>query len=347
MKVISAFEAFCLLQNTKGKAFIDVRSENEFYEGHFNDVVNIPILNNEHRHQVGLTYKNQGQEAAIKLGHKLVDPLKAQLLQKWIAASQNKKAIVYCWRGGLRSKISCSWMDEAQLAPLRVEGGYKAIRQEVLSTFAKAWPLLLVTGMTGSQKTELIHQLPNHVDLEALANHRGSAFGLLIRSAQPRQGTFENNLAVALARQASSTRLILEDESRLIGHCVIPPDLYSQMAKSTLVKIEATPRDRAEHIYKSYVLLSLEKAEKGLVREHFQKSLLKLTKRLGGLLTDQLLKIMNEAFFHNDPELHQQWIESLLVNYYDKLYLYSLQKKGRPVVFQGSKAEVLQYLKGL
>ncbi len=347
MKLISAIDAFRKLQNPNGTVFIDVRSENEFQEGHFNSVVNIPILNNEHRHQVGLAYKNKGQDTAIKLGHELVDPLKPKLVKQWAEVSRNQETIVYCWRGGLRSKISCSWMEEGKIPNLRVEGGYKAIRQEVRPYFSKTWPMILVTGMTGSQKTELIQEFTNHIDLEALANHRGSAFGLLIRSAQPRQATFENNLAVALAHQATSQNLIFEDESRLIGHCIVPPELYAQMSKATLVQVNANPAERAQHIYKSYILLSQQRAEKGQVREHFQKSLLKLSKRLGGLLTDQLLKLMNEAFFHESPELHQQWIESLLVNYYDKLYLYSLKKKGRPVVFQGSKEEVKQYLKGL
>lgn len=347
MKVISPEQAFERLRQPEKLICIDVRSEDEFHEGHFSGVVNIPILNNEHRHQVGLTYKQQGQDIAIQMGHQLVDPLKPQLIAQWQQASQNQEVLVYCWRGGLRSKISCQWMQENQIANARVEGGYKALRAIVRRYFSQAWKLVVVTGMTGSQKTEIIKRVPNHVDLEGLANHRGSAFGLLIQTQQPRQGTFENNLSVALSHVPSQQHLILEDESRLVGDCVVPPDLYSQMAQAPLVLVESSVQARAEHIFTSYVQLSLAKAERGKVREHFQSSLLRISRKLGGLLTDQLLKVMSEAFFHNDADLHKQWIESLLVNYYDKMYLHSFNKKGRPVVFSGSREEVEAYLKQL
>lgn len=346
MKTISPFDAFHKLREPRKLACIDVRSEGEYLDGHFEGAVNIPILNNEHRHEVGLTYKNKGQDEAIKKGHSLVDSLKPQLLQQWKSASQGKETLVYCWRGGLRSRISCEWMRELQIDPIRIEGGYKALRQEVLKYFVKPWDIKILGGMTGTQKTAVLRTAPNHVDLEKLANHRGSAFGLLIQDEQPRQGTFENNLGVQLAGIDVHRPLILEDESRLIGHCVIPEKLYSQMAKAPMVLIEDSVASRAEYIYRSYVQLSLTKAEMAQVRDHFQKSLLKISKRLGGLLTSQLLKIMNEAFFHNDQMLHQQWIESLLVNYYDKGYMHAFKRKGRSIMFKGSRDEVRAYLNG-
>jgi len=344
MSSISSQEAFKRLCKPQDLVCIDVRSEGEFHDGHFEGVKNIPILNNDHRHQVGLTYKTKGQDAAIEKGHNLVDPLKPELLDRWKRASQNKETLVYCWRGGLRSRISCEWMSEHQINTVRIEGGYKALRAEVLPHFVKPWTMKILGGMTGSQKTEVLKTLPHHIDLEGLANHRGSAFGLLIQDEQPRQATFENNLAVKLSDTSLKHGIILEDESRLIGHCVIPEKFYSQMSEAPMVLIEESVKARAEYIYRSYVQLSLAKAERVLVLDHFQKSLLKITKRLGGLLTDQLLKVMNEAFFQNSAELHQQWIESLLVNYYDKMYLHAFNRKGRKVIFRGTKEEVKGYL---
>lgn len=344
MSSISPQEAFKRLCKPQDLVCIDVRSEGEFHDGHFEGVENIPILNNEHRHQVGLTYKNKGQDAAIEKGHSLVDPLKPELLDRWKKASKNKETLVYCWRGGLRSRISCEWMMEQQMNTVRIEGGYKALRAEVLPHFSKSWGLKILGGMTGSQKTEVLKTLPYHIDLEKLANHRGSAFGLLIQDEQPRQATFENNLAVQLSNAHPKHDIILEDESRLIGHCVIPEKFYAQMAAAPMVLIEESVASRAEYIYKSYVQLSLARAERAQVLDYFQKSLLKISKRLGGLLTDQLLKIMNEAFFQNSAELHQQWIESLLVNYYDKLYLHAFNRKDRKVIFKGTKEEVKGYL---
>ena len=161
-------------------------------------------------------------------------------------------------------------MREKHLSPLRVEGGYKAIRQIVLPHFSKSWPLIVITGMTGSQKTEVLNGAPNPIDLEGLANHRGSAFGQLINTEQPKQATFENNLSVALANSDSAQKLVFEDESRLVGQCIIPPPLYAQLTVAPLVRIEASVQSRAEYIFKSYVQLSLERAERGQVREHFQ-----------------------------------------------------------------------------
>lgn len=355
---IASGEAFRRLVEGDGQ-WIDVRSEGEFEMGRFENSVNIPLLNNEHRHQVGWTYKHQGTTAAVALGHTLVDPLKPDLQQRWkSAAKASSQLYVYCWRGGLRSEISGQWMQEAGLNPMKVQGGFKSLRQHVLNALEQPLPLILVAGLTGSQKTEIVQSAPIYIDLEAHANHRGSAFGLMPGAIQPSQVTFENavGLAVAKIQLRKSTGQILspvaiEDESRMIGKCRIPVGLHSQMIKGPCVWVEANVQDRARAIFQSYIEPSLSDPALSTVKcfEHFAQSLARIERRLGGLLHQQVLQRMKTAFTDTTatseaPELHQKWIQTLLESYYDQQYKHSFQRSGRSILFRGSRREVEDYL---
>ena len=353
---ISAQQAFQLLVDHRRhqQVLVDVRSEGEFFKGSFPGAVNIPLLNNAHRHQVGLCYKKQGQAKAIELGHQLVAPLRSELVTQWLEALGSspvqQPAMVYCWRGGLRSKLVCQWlasqwMEKAGGSPLRVEGGFKGLRREVFKVFRQLPGLKILGGMTGSGKTRLLAQLKTGLDLESLAQHRGSAFGLLPNETQPSQLDFENRLALELARAHHPP--VVEDESPRIGRLFLPEGMYQHMAQSPFVLLQAPLGERVQNIYREYIEQALSRGiDPYLLHQHLCQCTERIRPKLGGLKTDQTLKAINSAFECKDPLAHQLWISSLLQSYYDPLYKFSMQRKGTKPQFTGDFSECLHYLSG-
>ncbi len=199
------------------RPLLDVRAEIEFSKGAFPNTTNLPILNNSERGKVGHCYKHKGPDEAIELGHQLVSgKLKQQRLEGWLEfIQQNPQAILYCFRGGMRSKLTQQWLNEAGCKIPRLEGGYKALRNfllDIVDDWAHANKLLVVAGRTGTGKTRVIHAVSSSLDLEGLANHRGSAFGK-IPEPQPSQIDFENKIAIELLKlsQTSTQRILVED----------------------------------------------------------------------------------------------------------------------------------------
>lgn len=348
---ISAEEA---LQSAKsngrrGFAWLDVRSEGEFAEGSLPYSINVPILNDEHRREVGLTYKSLGNAAAVEVGQKLVHPLKIRLVDSWRESLKSQAApILYCWRGGLRSRFAQDWLKESGFAVLRVQGGYKRLRGLLLSELRNLPPLLVLSGKTGSRKTPLLRSLPAErvLDLEGLANHRGSTFGGLLKTVQPAQATFENHFFWQLYGGASPR--LIEDESRMVGHCILPPALYEKMIQSDRVVVESSLEDRAGHIAEEYVLRPMEQGTCSTheLKTHFLDGMARIRKRTGGLLYQDLVSRIETAFAGqaDDAEAHRSWISSLLENYYDKAYEYALSKKTGKIAFHGSYEECRQWL---
>ncbi|MCB0365893.1 MAG: tRNA 2-selenouridine(34) synthase MnmH [Bdellovibrionaceae bacterium] len=340
------------LQQASPCPAIDVRSQGEFAKGSFPLVANIPILNDEHRHQVGLCYKQKGQPKAIELGHQLVEPIKGGLAKSWLQVAaqceeQAQELLVFCWRGGLRSKIASQWMAEAGAHPLRVEGGFKGLRRQALRALGDLPPMLVLGGMTGSGKTRLLAELNNKLDLEGLARHRGSAFGLLPRESQPCQMDFENHLALSLSA-AQGKELIVEDESRRIGRISLPNGMYEHMARCPFVLLEVSVRERAHNIFMEYISAPLVSGEESeVLRVHMKSCTERIRRKLGGVRTDEVLTQIDRAFSTGDVEDHLQWIGFLLVNYYDPLYGHSMERKGANPVFSGNYEECLDYFKML
>ena len=210
---------------------IDTRAPVEFEKGAFPCSVSLPLMTNDERAQVGTCYKQQGQDAAIELGHSLVSgEVKQQRVDAWLDfAKHNPQGYLYCWRGGLRSQICQQWLAERGCHYPRIGGGYKAMRRYLIDQFERIsqhYPLLVLGGRTGCNKTAFVEQLPQAVDLEALANHRGSSFGRR-PDGQPTQLNFENAVAVAMLKAEqralqSQQPLLLEDESKLVGRCSLP-----------------------------------------------------------------------------------------------------------------------------
>jgi tRNA 2-selenouridine synthase len=346
-----------------GVPLLDTRAPVEFSQGAFPGAINLPLLTDQEREFVGTCYKKHGQTAAIALGHSLVQgELKAARVRAWRDfAEAHPNGYLYCFRGGLRSQIAQQWLHEEGIDYPRIIGGYKAMRQfllQALQTQCEARQFVVLSGQTGCAKTQLLQELDNAVDMEGLANHRGSAFGKRV-GGQPAQIGFENALSIALLRQArqnANRAVILEDESRLIGRIAVPEVLRARSMHAPLVIIEASLAQRTEHTYRNYILQNLEDWRQckgdaeGFIRfsEELHASLSTLQKRLGGYRYTLLKAKLDAAIAEHAggrPESHQVWIEVLLKEYYDPMYAYQLGLKAERVIFRGSYDEVAEFLR--
>src|ERR1700733_14354956 len=216
----------------------DVRSPGEFQHSHIPGAVSLPLFSDEERAQVGLCYKQQGKEPALMLGLKFVGPKLSEMADKVIKQCLQGRARVYCWRGGMRSSSVAMLLRMTGLQVMTLEGGYKRFRRHVLQTLSQIFSekLVVIGGMTGSGKTEILRVLKERgeqvVDLEQLANHRGSAFGGIGMELQPSVEQFENKIACLWDKLDLDRRIWLEDESRMIGKCKIPDALFAAMMQA-------------------------------------------------------------------------------------------------------------------
>tara|TARA_S200000501_G_scaffold378152_1_gene439404 strand:- start:15113 stop:16141 length:1029 start_codon:yes stop_codon:yes gene_type:complete len=334
----------------KKTPFIDVRSPAEFNQGSIPLSINIPILNDMEREIVGKAFKSSGQETAKKIGHQLVSgKIKNDRVNEWKKFIEaNPTSWLYCARGGLRSEIAQSWLKDIGLIIDRVDGGFKSIRNFCLEVFEhinednKDW--IVLAGRTGSDKTGMINKLKNSIDLEGLANHRGSAFGAR-STKQPSPVNFENFLTFEYLYHESN-KLVLEDESRTIGRLVIPSKFYDKMKKSKICIVEVPIEERVENIFNGYVASHLENDKNILLaKERFLANLDKIKKRLGASSHLIIKKKIQEAFSNYDHNAHFDWIEKLIVSYYDNMYDYQLNKKIDRCIFKGNTLECLEYLR--
>ncbi|MDX3905681.1 MAG: tRNA 2-selenouridine(34) synthase MnmH [Pigmentiphaga sp.] len=348
----------------RGVPMMDTRAPIEFGKGAFPGAVNLPLMTDIERQKVGTCYKQQGQDAAIALGHKLVSGrTKAERIAAWADfARAHPDGCLYCFRGGLRSQIVQTWLkEEAGIAYPRVVGGYKAMRGFLLQTIEQAVAecrFVVLGGMTGTGKTEVLQQLANGLDLEAHANHRGSSFGKHA-TAQPAQIDFENRVAVDILkkRDAGLDRFVLEDESHAIGSCSVPLSLYEGMQGYPIVWLEDTLENRVERILRDYVIdlsaefVQIHGQEQGGAQfgQRLRQSLDNIRRRLGGERHQRLAAIMDAALAEQarsgEVRAHRAWIEELLVEYYDPMYAYQRKAKGSRIVFAGDQRAVLDYFR--
>jgi len=342
---------------------LDVRAPMEFAQGAFPGVINLPLMNDEERHRVGLQYKQKGQDAAIELGHALVaGETKQSRVAQWVEfAKANPQGYLYCFRGGLRSRISQQWLAEAGIQYPRVIGGYKAMRSFLLESLEQnisASSFVLVAGFTGCGKTVVMKELTAAIDLEKLAHHRGSSFGKHATD-QPVQIDFDNRLAIELLRLSTRgiKKIALEDESRLIGKCALPIAMRDKMLISPVVWIEETNESRVERILHDYVedlgsqFESLLGAQAGFEAFSIRllESLKNLYKRLGGerhtRLENAMLHALDIQKKSGAIDAHRDWIRLLLIEYYDPMYEHQRAGKASRIIFSGDRQAVTQFLK--
>jgi tRNA 2-selenouridine synthase len=324
------------------RPLIDVRAPVEFNQGALPGAVNLPLMNDKERHQVGIAYKQQGQAAAIALGERLVSgSIKQARITAWQAyLSEHPDALIYCFRGGLRSQIAQQWLEEAGISRPRLEGGWRAMRQALSARIdaAVTQPMLVIAGLTGCAKTALISQLSNGVDLEAYAHHKGSAFGR-----RPEEPATQINFEHALAKRllGLTEGLVVEDESRQIGNANIPMSFWRALQQAPRVRIEMPLDWRLAQIQHAYA--AQHGAHQGweLMQKQLSNALIRVGKRLGNARLQRLQRLQALAFkehAHGNPQAHEAWLAPLLTEYYDPLYRYHFEKQrdtAPPVIHVG------------
>ena len=310
-EVILTLENFWTLRDQL--PLVDARSEGEFAQSHIPGAINTPILNNAERIQVGTLYKQAGPEKATLKGFELVGPRFHLIQREALRNFPNKKVMLYCWRGGMRSQILSWLLTQVGFEVYRLAGGYKTYRTFTFNEVRKSYPLLVLGGKTGAAKTVLLQKLKERgeqvVDLEGLANHKGSSFGAIGLPAQPTVEQFENLLAEQLRNIHPDQVIWVENESRRIGRIILPDSFYLQLTQSPRIEVEKTDTERIAHIAREYA---------GLDQVELSDAVLRLQKRLGGDRTKQAV----EAIQANQPEI---WIP-ILLQYYDKTYSYDLDR---------------------
>ncbi len=340
---------------------MDVRAPVEYAHGAFPHTVNIPILNNDERHKIGICYKEKGQEAAIELGFQLVtEQMKAERVAQWTEfARAHPEGYLYCFRGGLRSRKTQHFMAEADVHYPLIKGGYKAMRRFLLDNLESVIDssrFALIAGRTGSGKTRVIHAIDNTVDLEGIAQHRGSSFGRTLVK-QPCQIDFENQLSIALLKlhERKPATIYLEDESRLIGNCYVPDILQAKSKQANYVVVTEDLASRIAVVTDEYICQPAKMYQQhydGNWFEAFSEDLLnsldRIRKRLGGERHQQLRPMMQAALEQfgrsDDVVLFKEVIAKLLDWYYDPMYDFMLSKKQGRCLFSGTREEVIGWI---
>lgn len=342
---------------------LDVRAPIEFQQGAFPNAHNLPLIDDEERHAIGIRYAQLGQEQAIKLGHELVSGnIKVQRINEWINfTQQHPQGALYCFRGGMRSKISQQWIhDTTGVVYPRIRGGYKALRRFLLNELentVSTLEALVIGGRTGVGKTRLLAHLKQQIDLEGIYYHRGSSFGARV-CPQPSQIDIENGLAIALLkhRKQQHHKLVMEDEAPNIGSRSIPKNLMQVMRKAPLLLVEADIESRVDLVFDEYITLSLAEYQQvhgetpgfEMWADNLRSALDRIERRLGSQRHHALRIVLDDAIsqqhLHNDRNAHKIWIRTLLLEYYDPMYDYQLEKKAERIVFRGDQASVLEFL---
>ncbi len=298
-----------------GLPIIDVRSPSEFLRGHIPNAHNLPLFTDEERAQVGTLYRREGRDRAMVQGLHFVGPRLAVMVEQAKALGGCGGIAVHCWRGGERSK-SVAWLfDKAGFDQVvLLHGGYKQFRKHVLSCFEPPLMFKVIGGYTGSGKTETLALLERAgeqvIDLEGLAEHKGSAFGGLGMKEQPSTEHFENLLWSELASMDPDRPVWLEDESQMIGKVKIPDPFFRIMRSSELFFVDMPLAERAERLVQDY-------------GAHDRKDLAAAIERIAKRMGPQHVKNALEALDAGD--LYR--VALLALGYYDKTYFHGLSKR--------------------
>ena len=341
---------------------MDVRAPVEFSKGGFPEATNIPILDDQQREQIGTCYKQKGSDAAVALGYELAtDDIRQARLSHWQSFTRkHPDGYLFCFRGGQRSHITQKWLAESGVDYPLVIGGYKALRRfliDELERVIKQVPFIILSGKTGTGKTLLIEKLPYSIDLEGLANHRGSSFGRRY-GGQPGQIDFENRLAIQLIQHCHrypGVPVLLEDESKLIGRCSLPQTMKDKMQQSPVILLEEDMSERIRVGTKEYVTDNLADFITAYGKEdgfhHFEEglrdSLYRIRRRLGGERYQQLSDVLTAAIeqhkHHGIIDGYGELISALLSGYYDPMYDYQLTQKTSDIIFRGDRHAIKDY----
>lgn len=310
----------------KENLVLDVRSPGEFTHAHIPTAYSLPLFTDEERKVVGTAYKQESKEKAIKIGLDYFGPKMRCMVEEVedLVKSGNKKILVHCWRGGMRSGGVAWLLDLYGFEVYQLSGGYKAYRNWVLGQFEKPYDIKILSGNTGSGKTPLLHELEKSglqmVDLEALAHHKGSALGGINQPPQPSQELFENLLADKLSGKKLEESILLEDESQRVGNVNIPNALWQKMKVSELIYLQIPFEERLKYLVEEYGKLPL---------EEIKSAILRIQKRLGGLETKNAISHLEGG--------NLSACFGILLRYYDKWYEKGLssKEKGEIIKIEG------------
>lgn len=292
----------------------DVRSPSEYTAGHIPRAVNIPLFDDNERAAVGLTYKNAGRIKAVLKGLELTGPSMHLKLSAALKIMKNDKLLVHCWRGGMRSEAMAWLFSLGDIHTEILEGGYKSYRNHLLAALSQKRKMIILGGMTGSSKTHIINYIKKQgrqvIDLEGLANHKGSAFGALGQAQQPTSEHFANLLFEEWRHLDANGPLWLEDESRNIGNVFMPDPFFRNMLDSPAVMLMMDIETRLPRLIGEYSAYP-----PGILKE----SIIKIRKRLGGDNTTDALRAVDSGDFSKAIEI--------TLSYYDKAYLFSINRR--------------------
>jgi tRNA 2-selenouridine synthase len=318
---LPSFNPLEFLQQAGRQTLFDVRSPGEYGKGHIPGAHNLPLFTDEERHEVGFLYKQKSREAAVLRGLDIVGPRLSGYLSQAKQVAADRDILLYCLHGGMRSE-SLAWL--LQKGGYRVgllKGGYKAYRHQVLRFFENELNLLVLGGMTGSGKTDILHLLRRRgeqvLDLEGLARHRGSAFGAVEGQPQPSTEQFENDAHAVCSAFSPRRRIWVEDESRLIGRVCIPDGLFRQMRRAQVLRIEV-PRDiRVARLCREYGRVP---------KESLVAAVQHIRKRLGGARLKAILQAIDSGDY--------AWAAHALLDYYDKGYQHGNAQRDQSRMFE-------------
>ena len=299
---------------------VDVRSPSEFCQGHWPGAINIPLFSDIEREIIGKSYKKESRLNAIRNGLKATLPKTRKLLEIIFQTALKKEGVnkslrIYCWRGGMRSKAFAWLARTIGIETHILKGGYKSYRKWVLYQFEADLPIRLIGGKTGTRKTDLLNYINKEniyvIDLEGIANHRGSSFGSLGMEKQPSTQQFENILAESLSNfhKSNANEIWLEAESSNLGKCRIPNKLFSNMKKAPVLEIIKTKHERVKNLVEVYSQNS---------QTELKDAVNKISNRLGPQRT-------TEALISIEKKEWSKACEAML-DYYDKCYEYELKK---------------------
>lgn len=297
---------------------LDVRSPGEYAQGHMPDAVSFPLFSDAERAQVGTCYKQQGRDAAVELGFDLLGPKLGDLVRQAKAIAPGKTVRVYCWRGGMRSGGVAWGLQMAGFEVVTLDGGYKSFRRWVRQVLRMPRSMIVVGGMTGTGKTHILHALQRLgepvLDLEHLANHRGSTFGNLDMPPQPSTEQFENLIVYHLASLDRQRPVWVEAESRRVGACRIPDELFQQMEAAPTLEIIRSLQERLAILTEMYG-----QTDRAALIEATER----IRKRLGGQRTQEAVQLIRGENPHQ--------VCKILLDYYDRTYRYDLERRHKVI----------------
>lgn len=321
--------------------FIDLRSPREYADAHIPGAINLPLLGNAERALVGTIYKQNSPELAVKQGFNIIAPKLPDICSKIKKYCTEYTVVLYCWRGGMRSRSISGILSILGTKHFLLEGGYKAFRKYVNDFFSHPLEkeLVVIVGLTGVGKTELLQHLKKDnypvIDLEKLANHRGSVFGSIGLGQAPSQKQFEGQLMIECLKYKGFPRIAVECESKRIGQRIIPEQFFLAMQKGSRVLLYDKLQNRVKRIMATYTVANHEE----FVTE-LQIALNVLRKHLGNRKINQLMKYLQVREY-------DKIVAKLLVDYYDPLYHFP-DKPSQEYIFcleNNKQEEVLNSLK--